>query len=117
MVEKMKAKFIPRDYKITLFRRMKNLRLKLMSLKEYTEEFYRINIKAGHREKNDEKVARYMNGLRYDIKDEMIMMTIGNVEDSYQISLKSEEKMSRKQGQRGRGRSQARGKTIAQDKT
>jgi hypothetical protein len=26
MVEKMKAKFIPRDYKITLFRRMQNLR-------------------------------------------------------------------------------------------
>jgi hypothetical protein len=63
MVAKMKAKFIPKDYQINLFRRMKNLRQKMMSVKEYTEEFYKINIRAGHRERNDEKVARYMNGL------------------------------------------------------
>jgi hypothetical protein len=49
MVAKMKAKFIPKDYQITLFRKMQNLRQKLMSVKEYTEEFYRINIRAGHR--------------------------------------------------------------------
>jgi hypothetical protein len=34
-----------------------------MSVKEYTEEFYRINIITGHQERNDEKVSRYMNGL------------------------------------------------------
>jgi hypothetical protein len=101
MVAKMKAKFIPRDYQITLFWRMQNLRQKLMSVKEYTEEFYRINIRAGHRESDDEKVSRYMNGLRYDIQDEMSMMTIQTVEDAYQMALKAEEKLSRKQGQRG----------------
>jgi hypothetical protein len=37
MVEKMKAKFIPRDYQITLLRRMHNLRQKLMSVEEYNE--------------------------------------------------------------------------------
>jgi hypothetical protein len=83
MIAKMKAKFIQRDYQITLFRRMQNLRQKLMSVKEYTEEFYRLNIRAGHRESDDEKVARYMNGLRYDIQDEMSMMTIRTVEDAY----------------------------------
>ena len=67
MIKKMKAKFITRDYQITLFRRIQNLRQKLMSVKEYTEELYRINIRVGHWESDDEKVARYMNGLRYDI--------------------------------------------------
>jgi hypothetical protein len=67
---------MPRDYQITLFQRMQNLRQKMMSLKEYTEEFYRINIREGHRESDDEKFSRYMNGLRYDIQDEMRMMTI-----------------------------------------
>jgi hypothetical protein len=76
MIAKMKAKFIPRDYQTSLFRRMQNLRQKLMIVKEYTEEFYRLNIRAGHRESDDEKVARYMNGLRYDIQDEMSMVTI-----------------------------------------
>jgi hypothetical protein len=45
------------------------------------------------------------------------MMTIRNVEDAYQIALKVEENLSQNQGQRGRGRIQARGKTITQDRT
>jgi hypothetical protein len=57
-----------------------------------------------------------MNGLRYDIQDEMSMVTIRTVEDAYQMALKAEEKLSRKKGQRGRGRSQPRGKSVAQDK-
>jgi hypothetical protein len=99
MIAKMKAKFIPRDYQITLFRRMQNLRQKLMTVKEYTEEFYQLNIRAGHRESDDEKVSRYLNGLRYDIQDELSMVTIRTVEDAYQMALKAEEKLSRKQGQ------------------
>jgi hypothetical protein len=99
MIAKMKAKFIPREYQINLFRRMQNLRQKLMTVKEYTEEFYRLNIRAGHQESDDEKVARYMNGLRYDIQDELSMVTIKTVEDAYQMALKAEEKMSCKQGQ------------------
>jgi hypothetical protein len=50
-----------------------------MTIKEYSKEFYRLNIRAGHRESDDEKVARYMNGLRYEIQDEMSMVTIKNV--------------------------------------
>jgi hypothetical protein len=96
MIMKMKSKFIPRDYQITLFRRMQNLRQKMMLVKEYTEEFYKLNIRVGHRESNDEKVARYMNGLRYDIQDEMSMVTIRMVEDAYHMDLKAEEKLSRK---------------------
>jgi hypothetical protein len=117
MIAKMKAKFIPRDYQITLFRRMHNLRQKLMTVKEYAEEFYRLNIRVGHRESDDEKVVRYLNGLRYDIQDELSMLTIRTVEDAYQMALKAEEKLSRKQGQRGRGRSQPRGKAVAPERT
>jgi hypothetical protein len=57
-----------------------------------------------------------MNGLRYEIQDEVSMMTIRTMEDSYQMALKAEEKLSQKQGQRGRGRSQARGKSVIQDR-
>jgi uncharacterized protein YjbK len=87
-----------------------------MTVKEYTEEFYRLNIRAGHQESDDEKVSRYMNGPRYDIQDEMSMVTIQTVEDAYHMALKVEEKLSRKQGQRGRGRSQPKGKSVSQDK-
>jgi uncharacterized protein YjbK len=65
-----------------------------MSVKEYTEELYKINIRVGHREGDDEKVVRYMNGLQYDIQYEMSMMTLRTVEDAYQMALKVEEKLS-----------------------
>jgi hypothetical protein len=49
MVSKLKAKFIPKDYQINLFRKLQNLRHKGMTVKEYIEEFYRLNIKTGQR--------------------------------------------------------------------
>jgi hypothetical protein len=67
MVAKMKAKFIPKDYQFNLFRKLQKLREKGMTVKEYTEEFYRLNIRTGQWERDEEKVVRYINGLRYEI--------------------------------------------------
>jgi hypothetical protein len=67
MVAKLKDKFIPKDYQINLFRRLRNLRKKGMAVKEYTEDFYKLNIKDGQRERDEEKVSRYINDLRYEI--------------------------------------------------
>ena len=99
MVAKMKAKFIPKYYQINLLKKKKNLRQKGMTVKEYTEEFYRLNIRTGQRERDKEKVSRYINGLRYEIQDELSMISIRIVEDAYQFALKAEEKLARKQSQ------------------
>eukprot|EP00253_Pinus_taeda_P002299 PITA_02299 len=76
-----------------------------MSVKEYIEEFYRLSIKAGHAEDDMEKVAIYINGLRYDIQDEINLLSLKTIEDAYQAGLKGEEKMLRKQNQRNREKS------------
>eukprot|EP00253_Pinus_taeda_P011709 PITA_11709 len=76
-----------------------------MSVKEYTKEFYRLSIRVGHAEDDMEKVARYINGLRYDIQDEINLLSLKTIEDAYQAGLKAEEKMLRKQNQRNRGKS------------
>ena len=99
MVAKLKAKFIPRDYQIELFRKLQNLRQMSMTVKEYIEEFYRLNIRTGQREKDGEKVARYINGFRYEIQDEIGMMTVRTMEDSYQIALKAKENLASNQSQ------------------
>jgi hypothetical protein len=65
-------------------------------MKEYTEGFYKLNIRARHRENDEEKVSRYINVLRYEIQDEKIMMTMRKVEDAYQVAPKLEEKLARK---------------------
>jgi hypothetical protein len=97
MVAKMKAKFTPKYYQINLFKKMQNLRQKGMIVKEHIEEFYRLNIKTGQRERDQEKVSRYINGLRYEIQDELNMMSVKTVEDAYQFALKVEENLARKQ--------------------
>jgi hypothetical protein len=83
MVSKLKANFMPKNYQINLFRKMKNLRQKWMTVKEYTEDFYRMNIRIGQRERDEEIVGRYINGLRYEIQDELSMMSVRTVEDAY----------------------------------
>eukprot|EP00253_Pinus_taeda_P020545 PITA_20545 len=60
-------------------------------------------IKAGEAQDTDDKVARYMNGLRMDIQDEISLLSPKTVKEAYQIALKAEEKLMRKQSARGRG--------------
>ena len=46
MVRKIKNKFLPIDYQVSLLRKMQNLKQKDMIVKEYTEEFYRLDIRS-----------------------------------------------------------------------
>eukprot|EP00253_Pinus_taeda_P004034 PITA_04034 len=103
MVAKLEGKFLPSNYQQTLFRQMQNLRQRALIVKEYTEEFYKVSIRAGEAQDTDEKVARYMNGLRMDIQDEISLLSPKTVEEAYQRALKVEEKLMRKQSARGRG--------------
>ena len=74
MVAKMRGKFLPKYFQISLFKHMKNLKQRTMTMKEYTEEFYKINLREGYIEDTIEKVSRYLNGLRFDIQDELSLV-------------------------------------------
>ncbi|KAH9322623.1 hypothetical protein KI387_017262, partial [Taxus chinensis] len=87
-----------------LFKRLYYLRQKEMSVKEYTEEFYRLTIRLGHIEDDAEKVARYLNGLRLTIQDEIDILMPKSVEEAYRVALRAEEKLSRRYDQISRGR-------------
>jgi SMC interacting uncharacterized protein involved in chromosome segregation len=40
-------------------------------IKEYTNEFYTLSIRVVHVEEDVENVGKYINGLRYEIQDEI----------------------------------------------
>ena len=44
MVNKVKKKFLPTNYQVSLLRKMQNLRQKDITVKENTEEFYRLDM-------------------------------------------------------------------------
>ena len=69
-----------------------------------TEEFYRLDIISGHVDDDVEKIARYLNGLRSRIQDEISFLKLGSVEEAYQYALKSEEILTKKHEQRKRCR-------------
>eukprot|EP00253_Pinus_taeda_P007419 PITA_07419 len=73
-----------------------------LRVKEYIEEFYKVSIRAGQTQDTDEMVARYVNGLRMDIQDEISTLSPKTVEEAYQMVLKAEENLMRKKSTRGR---------------
>jgi hypothetical protein len=100
----MKTKFLPYDYQLELLKKLQNLKQIELSVKAYKEEFYKMSIKSSHNELDHEKLARYVNGLRLNIQDELNMIRLRNVEEEYQYDLKTKDKLARKQGtNKGRG--------------
>ena len=59
-----------------------------MIVKEYTKEFYRLDIRFRHVDDDVEKIARYINGLRSRIQDEISFVKLESVEEEYQYTLK-----------------------------
>jgi hypothetical protein len=89
MVAKMRAKFLPKDYHLALYKKMQNLRKSLLTVREYTEELYKVNLRSGYVEDSLEKTSRYINGLRMEIQDEINMLSPRTMEESYQCVLRA----------------------------
>eukprot|EP00253_Pinus_taeda_P025066 PITA_25066 len=118
MVAKLKGRFLPRDYQIALHKQVQNLRQKGLTVKEYTKEFYRLNLRAGYTEDTAERTTRYVNGLRMDILDEISILSPNNTEEAYQSAIKVEEKITRRQNaRRGQGASRGKGQSYGRGRT
>lgn len=50
----------------------------------------------GHAKETKENVARYINGLRLSIQEEMTLVRVYIMEDAYQIALKIAERMNKR---------------------
>ena len=103
MENKLREKFLCIDYSQTLFHRFQNLKKNISSMQEYTNEFYKISMCIEHQEDDEQMAARYINGLKFTIQDELSMHHVNSMEEAYQLALKAEEKQNRKYNQRNRG--------------
>eukprot|EP00253_Pinus_taeda_P024568 PITA_24568 len=118
MEAKLKEKFLPKDYQIMLYRQVQNLKQRGMTVKEFTEEFYKLNLRAGYVEDAPEKTARFVNGLRGKILDEIGILSPQTLDEAYQFALKAEEKINRKQNaKRGGGTRRGKGKVFGRGRS
>ena len=65
--------------------------------KKYTEEFHKLDIRVYHEEEMEENITRYIGGLRFNIQDELSLSTSWTVDECYQLALRAEEKIKRRQ--------------------
>ena len=100
MLDKIKIQFIPKDYQLTLIRQLHNIRQKDMIVKEYTKEFFKLSIRDGKAQGDMERVVKYINGLIFEIRDEINLLNLNTVEDAYQATSRVQEKLLRKQNQK-----------------
>eukprot|EP00253_Pinus_taeda_P002573 PITA_02573 len=118
MVAKLKGRFLPRDYQIALHRQVQNLRQRGLTVKEYTEEFYRVNLQVGYIEDTAKRTSKYVNGLRMEILDEISILSPNNTEEAYQSTINAEEKITkRRNAWRGRGSSRGKGQSYGRGQT
>ena len=72
-------------------------------MEDYTNEFYKLSMHIEHQENHEQMAARYVNGLKFFIQDELSMHRVSSMEEAYQLALKAEEKHNRQYNQRNRG--------------
>ena len=84
---RLKAKFIPEDYELELFKKLQNLKQNDVC-EGLHWRIFKIQIKYGHFESSKEKVARYVNVLKFNVHDELSMLKFSSIEDYLSICIK-----------------------------
>jgi len=91
-----------------------------MDVSTYTEEFHKMTLKAKMPENEKQKLARYLNGLKFSIKDELNLFNSETVHKCFQMALRIEDKQRRKgdfgNSSKGRGNQNLRGRGRFQNR-
>ena len=67
MVWGLKKKYLPSDYKQETYLKPHNLKQGSMSVDDCTPEFDNLMLKASIKEPEEQTIARYLGGLKYDV--------------------------------------------------
>ena len=71
---KLDEKFLPLDYSQTLYQKFHQLHQQSdQSMFDYTECFYKLLSRVNLLESDDQLGARYVGGLKYSLKGELVM--------------------------------------------
>ncbi|CAL8119096.1 unnamed protein product [Prunus armeniaca] len=86
----MMERFLPTDYEQILYRMYLGCAQGNHSISEYTEEFMRLAERNHLTETDNQKVARYNNGLKISIQEKIGMQNIWTLQEAINMALKAE---------------------------
>ncbi|GKD65187.1 putative receptor protein kinase ZmPK1 [Tanacetum coccineum] len=89
------ARFLPVDYEQTLYSLYQNCRQYSRTVSEYAEEFMRSASRNQLSESDTQQVARFNNGLRYDIQAIICLQTTWTLDEAVRMALKAEHTVSK----------------------
>ena len=84
-----------------MYKKMQSLRQRDLDVQGYIEDFYKLDIRVGHDEDVEEKMERYLGGLRFNIQDELSLTTPRSIEEYYKLAIRAEEKLKRRENNSG----------------
>ncbi|CAL1390463.1 unnamed protein product [Linum trigynum] len=90
MRQLMLERFLPEDYEQILYKMYIDCVQGRRSVTEYTAEFLRFSERNELRETENQKVARYINGLKGSIQEKIGLQTVWTVTEASTLALKAE---------------------------
>ncbi len=83
MKAEVKKQFVPEDYEVLINQRLQNLKQRDMDVSGYTQEFHNLTLRAKVNESSKQKLARYVNGLKFSIQDELTLINLESVHQCF----------------------------------
>ena len=91
----MDERFLPPDYQQELFKQYQKCRQGVQTSEAYTEEFYRLSARNNLPESEDQQIARFVNGLRVAIRDQVSLQTLYSLNEAVTLAKKVESQQNR----------------------
>ena len=92
----MRKRYIPASYNWDLQLKLQRMTQGNKSVEEYFKEMEVTMIRAGMNEENEEIMARFLNGLNYDIRDVVELQEYVDIEDLLHKANQVEQQLRRK---------------------
>ncbi|KAJ9555907.1 hypothetical protein OSB04_010521 [Centaurea solstitialis] len=90
MKQLMIERFLPEDYEQILYKMYLACNQRSRSVADYTAEFIRLTDRNEIGESDNQKVARYISGLKTSIQDKIGLQTVWSVSEASSLALKAE---------------------------